>query len=76
MTSIYLDTSVISAYFDARTPQRQELTRRFWHSSLGMELVISRIVLLELQKDPQCTAKRRNAEPCGGASAGSKRRKS
>lgn len=57
MTSIYLDTSVISAYFDARTPQRQELTRRFWHSILGMELVISRIVLLELEKTPNAQRK-------------------
>jgi hypothetical protein len=27
---VYLDTSVPSAYFDERAPDRQRLTQRFW----------------------------------------------
>ena len=27
---LYLDTSVFSAYYDERTPERMEMTRDFW----------------------------------------------
>ena len=46
---VYLDTSVVSAYFDAREPWRQELTRQFWGRLPGFEPVISELVLSELQ---------------------------
>jgi len=31
---VYLDTSVPSAYWDDRAPERQELTKRFWSERL------------------------------------------
>jgi len=46
---VYLDTSVISAYFDSRDPVRQELTQRFWEQLSGYEPTISELVLEEIQ---------------------------
>jgi hypothetical protein len=46
---IYLDTTVPSAYCDARTPERQKLTRQFWLERLpDFQPVISDVVLLEI----------------------------
>ena len=45
---IYLDTSVISAYFDERVPIRLEETRRFWKNSSAHEFLISDIVIKEV----------------------------
>ena len=50
---VYLDTSVISAYFDQRTPDRMMATRDFWTRALSSELLISEIVLQELRQTPQ-----------------------
>ena len=33
--ALYLDTTVPSAYFDARTPERQRLTEQFWATRLA-----------------------------------------
>jgi predicted nucleic acid-binding protein len=53
MSVIYLDTSIISAYFDARTPQRQLVTKNFWELTKDSEtLVISPVVFLELEQTP------------------------
>ena len=49
---IYLDTSVISAYFDERTPDRRDETRRFWDFARGYKLVISRLVASEIEDTP------------------------
>ncbi len=49
----YLDTSVISAYFDARTPDRMEITQKFW--AINRELYdfeISEVTVAEIQKTP------------------------
>jgi predicted nucleic acid-binding protein len=46
---VYLDTSVVSAHFDARDPKRQELTWRFWKQLVNHEPTISELVLQELQ---------------------------
>lgn len=49
----YLDTTVPSAYFDDRAPDRQRLTKRFWADRLPEFLpVISNIVLLEIDDTP------------------------
>lgn len=40
---IYLDTSVISAYFDERAIPRQEDTRLFW-AAKGVQFVVSWLV--------------------------------
>lgn len=46
---VHLDTTVPSAYYDDRAPDRQRLTRQFWTESLpGFEGVISTIVLMEI----------------------------
>ena len=50
--NIYLDTSVISAYFDSRAPERQQLTLEFWKSIVLFKSHISEIVLNEISRIP------------------------
>ena len=45
---IYLDTSVISALFDERTPERLSMTLELWSKLNDYEIVISELVLEEL----------------------------
>lgn len=45
---ILLDTSVISAYFDERQPERMFLTRDFWKSIEDYQVYISEITLKEI----------------------------
>ncbi len=48
-SKIYLDTSVPSAYFDERTPERQQLTQEFWSKQLPeFEALISEFVIQEI----------------------------
>ncbi len=48
--SIYLDTSISSAYFDSRIKERQEATIRFWKEILPHYIVyISEFVVEELE---------------------------
>jgi predicted nucleic acid-binding protein len=51
---IYLDTSVPSTYFDARTPERQKATREFWKKANleGHTLYVSEVVIAEISKTP------------------------
>ncbi len=50
---IYLDTTVPSAYFDARAPDRELLTKIFWSDRLpDFDPVISNIVLSEIHDTP------------------------
>ncbi len=50
---VYLDTTVPSAYYDDRAPDRRRLTREFWQSRcLEMDAVISTITLLEIRNTP------------------------
>lgn len=50
---VYLDTTVPSAYFDDRTPDRQRLTREFWTERLpDFAPALSTIVLLEIRNTP------------------------
>lgn len=50
---VYLDTSVLSAYFDERAPERQTLTQTFWKDRLPVfEGVISDLVLEEVRDTP------------------------
>lgn len=51
--TIYLETSIISAYFDFKRQdiERKKVTRRFWHEILPKyNLVISDLVITELNK--------------------------
>lgn len=50
---VYLDTSVISALFDSRTPERQSLTRSMWDTLKDYDVYISEIVLDELSAAPE-----------------------
>lgn len=47
---IYLDTSVISAYYDERQPERMKLTQNFWKKINNYEVFISRAVVAEINK--------------------------
>ena len=46
---IYLDTSVISALFDERTPERLEMTKKAWEQMKNYDIYISDTVVEELQ---------------------------
>ena len=49
-TKVYLDTSVISALFDERTPERLAMTSDFWSKLDDYEVFISELVLEELER--------------------------
>ena len=50
---VYLDTTVPSAYYDDRAPDRERLTRIFWVERLpNFKPVISDIVLSEIYDTP------------------------
>ena len=46
---LYLDTSVPNAYFDDRNPYRQEITKRFWLKLNEYQVVISDLVIREME---------------------------
>ena len=49
-TKIYLDTSVISALFDERTPERLLMTSILWSKLSDYDVFISELVLKELER--------------------------
>jgi len=58
--TLYLDTSVPSAYFDERTKERQEATIKFWDTVIpGYQVYISEITLGELENTINETLKSR-----------------
>lgn len=60
--NIYLDTSVISAFFDERAPDRQKLTQAFWKYRMrDFDPALSEIVMKEI-RDTSDGAKRRQME--------------
>ena len=46
--SIYLDTSVISALFDDRTPERKRFTYEFWEKLENYRVSVSTVVAEEI----------------------------
>lgn len=50
--NIYLDTTIPSAYYDYRAPERQNLTKQFWQQLGNYEVFISEIVLTEVLDTP------------------------
>lgn len=46
---LYLDTSVPNAYFDAKNPQRQEITKLFWLRINEYRVCISDLVVKEIE---------------------------
>lgn len=60
MQRLYLDTTVPSAYIDARAPDRQRLTVEFWQDRLpSYEPVISALVIGEIRHTPDADRRRR-----------------
>jgi len=49
---VYLDTSVFSAYFDERAPERQAETVEFWKRRHQYELSTSELARQELSRTP------------------------
>ena len=49
-TKVYLDTSIISALFDERTPERLRMTSALWLKLSDYEVFISELVLEELER--------------------------
>jgi len=49
---LYLDTSVISALFDSRNPERQKLTKTFFSKIKSFSVFISVITLAEVERTP------------------------
>lgn len=48
--TIYLDTSVPSAYFDDKSPERRELTKQFWKKLEKFNVFISTLVVKEINQ--------------------------
>jgi predicted nucleic acid-binding protein len=49
---LYLDTSVISALFDHRNPERQNLTKAFFDEIRSFRIFISVVTLVEVERTP------------------------
>jgi predicted nucleic acid-binding protein len=49
---VYFDTSVPSAYYDDRTPERMKLTKEFWEKVGAYALYVSTLVLDEIRQVP------------------------
>ena len=54
-TSIYLDTTIISALFDVRTPERMAQTKEFWRNINDFNVYISELVIDEIKGATQPT---------------------
>jgi len=52
MLQLYLDTSVVSALFDDRNPERQHLTKTFFNELKNFRIFISVITLAEVEQTP------------------------
>jgi len=50
---VYLDTSVFSAYFDERMPERQAQTREFWERLAEFEVATSEVTRQEMMQLPE-----------------------
>jgi len=48
-TNIYLDTTIISALFDKRTPERMAQTKQFWEHINEYNVFISELVIDEIK---------------------------
>jgi predicted nucleic acid-binding protein len=57
--SLYLDTSVLSAYYDKRAKERQDATIKFWKDVLpNYKVYISEITVEELENTKDESLKR------------------
>ncbi len=53
---LYLDTSVFSAFYDQRAPERMEMTRSFWRELQAHERLCSNLTLEEIARASSETA--------------------
>jgi predicted nucleic acid-binding protein len=51
-SKLYLDTSVISALFDKRTPERMAHTSVAWNTFGNFDVFLSELVIAELERTP------------------------
>jgi len=49
---VYLDTSVVSALFDQRNPERKSLTEAFFKQISDFEVHVSEITVVEVERTP------------------------
>jgi predicted nucleic acid-binding protein len=56
---IYLDTSVVSASFDEKNPERQLLTQRFFEQVETFDAYISEVVLAEIDETRDALLKKK-----------------
>lgn len=49
--TLYLDTSVISAYYDDREPEKQEQTKEFWKKLAEYQTFTSEIAVREIREN-------------------------
>jgi predicted nucleic acid-binding protein len=59
MIKLYLDTSVVSALFDSRNPERQNLTVSFFNAVRSFKVSISVITLAEVERTPDIELRRK-----------------
>ena len=52
-TKIYLDTTIISALFDSRTPERMAQTQHFWEHINDYSIFVSELVIDEIKAASQ-----------------------
>ena len=65
---VYLDTSVVSALFDERNPERKSLTEAFFKETKNFEILVSEITVAEIERIPQVEIRRRMKEAVAGFS--------
>lgn len=63
---IYLDTSVISALFDERNPERKTLTEEFFLKIEDYDVYISEITIAEIEKTPDLTLRQKMMKTING----------
>ena len=56
---VYLDTSVISALFDKRNPERKSLTEDFFKEIADFDVFISDITVAEIERTPDSSLRRK-----------------
>jgi predicted nucleic acid-binding protein len=59
---LYLDTSVVSAYVDDRSPERRRATIEFWDRLVEFEVSVSELTVAEVRATGEATLRRQMEE--------------
>jgi len=62
----YIDTSVVSALFDDRNPERRKLTDAFFNKGLELDLFLSEVTIAELNSTPDPSKRQRMKDMVAG----------